>query len=65
MRTGRKPVDDFKNLRQEVLELQKANRDLRKELDELRKKIEVKPPTPSERPARKKKPAALAPKHPS
>ena len=40
-----KPVDDFKNLRQEVLDLQKANRDLRKELDDLKKKLEVKEPT--------------------
>jgi hypothetical protein len=31
----RKPADDFKNLRQEVLDLQKATRDLHKQLDEL------------------------------
>jgi hypothetical protein len=31
LRAGRKPVDDFKNLRHEVLGLQKANRDLRQE----------------------------------
>ena len=37
LRAGRKPVDDFKNLRQEVLELQKSNRELRKELDTLKK----------------------------
>ncbi len=41
LRAGRKPVDDFKNLRQEVLDLQKANRDLRQELDELKKKVEA------------------------
>jgi HEAT repeat protein len=41
LRAARKPVDDFKNLRQEVLDLQKDNRDLRKELDELKKKVEV------------------------
>jgi aminopeptidase N len=41
LRAGRKPVDDFKNLRQDVLDLQKANRDLRKELDTLKKKVEV------------------------
>ena len=40
LRTGRKPVDDFKNLRNEVLDLQKQNRELRKELDDLKKKVE-------------------------
>jgi hypothetical protein len=40
LRAGRKPIDDFKNLRQEVLDLQKANRDLRRELDDLKKKLE-------------------------
>jgi len=39
LRAGRKPVDDFKNLRQEVLDLEKANRDLRQELDELKKRV--------------------------
>jgi hypothetical protein len=34
-------VDDFKNLRQEILELQKANRELRKELDTLKKTTEA------------------------
>jgi aminopeptidase N len=43
LRAGRKPVDDFKNLRQEVLDLQKANRDLRKDLDDLKKQVEAKP----------------------
>jgi aminopeptidase N len=42
LRAGRKPVDDFKNLRQEVLDLEKANRELRKELDDLKKKLEAK-----------------------
>jgi aminopeptidase N len=41
LRAGRKPVDDFKNLRQEVLELQKANRELRKELETLKKTTEA------------------------
>jgi aminopeptidase N len=45
LRSGRKPVDDFKNLRQEVLELQKANRELRKELDTLKKTIEARAST--------------------
>jgi HEAT repeat protein len=43
LRAGRKPVDDFKNLRQEVADLQKANRDLRREVDDLKKKIEAHP----------------------
>jgi len=42
LRAGRKPVDDFKNLRQELLELQKANRELRKDLDTLKKTTEAK-----------------------
>jgi aminopeptidase N len=39
LRASRKPVDDFKNLRSEVLDLQKQNRELRKELDDLKKKV--------------------------
>ncbi len=53
LRAGRKPVDDFKNLRQEVLDLQKANRDLRKELDDLKKKLEASPPIPPPPPKKK------------
>ncbi len=41
LRSGRKPVDDFKNLRQEVLDLQKTNRELRQEMDDLKKKLET------------------------
>lgn len=41
LRAARKPVDDFKNLRNEVLELQKQDRELRKELDDLKKKLEA------------------------
>ncbi len=41
LRAGRKPVDDFKNLRQEVLDLQKANRDLQRQLDDLKKKVDA------------------------
>ncbi len=36
IRAGRKPADDFKGLRQEVLDLQKTTRDLRKQLDGLK-----------------------------
>jgi aminopeptidase N len=55
LRAARKPVDDFKNLRQEVLDLQKANRDLRKELEDLKKKVEVREMKPAS-PEPKKKP---------
>jgi aminopeptidase N len=48
LRAGRRPVDDFKNLRDEVLELQKTSRELRKELDELKKQSELKPAAPVE-----------------
>ena len=39
-------IVDFKNLRQEVMDLQKTNRALRKELDDLKKKVEAKEPAP-------------------
>jgi aminopeptidase N len=42
LRAGRKPVDDFKNLRQEVLDLEKANREQSKELADLKKQFESK-----------------------
>lgn len=44
LRAGRKPVDDFKNLRGEVVDLEKANRELKHELDELKKKIDARQP---------------------
>jgi aminopeptidase N len=47
LRAARKPVDDFKNLRQEVLDLQKTNRELRKELDDLKKKVEAQQTKPA------------------
>ena len=47
LRAARKPVDDFRNLRQEVLDLQKANRDLRKDLEALKKKAEAREATPA------------------
>jgi HEAT repeat protein len=69
LRAARKPVDDFKNLRQEVLDLQKDNRELRKELDEMKRKIEASHPAPiaaSTRPpappAPRSKPAPPSPK---
>jgi aminopeptidase N len=62
LRAARKPVDDFKNLRQEVLDLQKQNRDLRKDLDELKKKVETRQPVAPEPQTKKKKPAVQSPK---
>jgi aminopeptidase N len=47
LRVGRKPVDDFKNLRQEVLDLKKANRELQKEVDTLKKTSEAQTGTSS------------------
>jgi len=41
LRAGRKPVDDFKNLRQEVMDLEKTSRDLRKELDGIKKQMQA------------------------
>ena len=41
LRAGRRPVDDFKNLRTEVLDLQKQNRALKKQVDALEKKLEA------------------------
>jgi aminopeptidase N len=61
LRAARKPVDDFKNLRQEVLDLQKNNRELRKELDDLRKKLEARPSAPESLP-KKKTSRTVAPK---
>ncbi|MBT3636983.1 MAG: HEAT repeat domain-containing protein, partial [Opitutae bacterium] len=40
LRAGRKPVDDFKNLRKEVGELRKAKDDLEKKLDDLIKRYD-------------------------
>jgi aminopeptidase N len=60
VRAGRKPADDFKNLRQEVLDLEKANRDLRKELDALKKKGDARETAPAGK--TKKKEAVASPK---
>jgi aminopeptidase N len=49
LRGGRKPVDDFKNLRQEVVDLEKANRDLKRELDDLKKKVDARQAAPERR----------------
>jgi aminopeptidase N len=59
LRAARKPVDDFKNLRQEVLDLEKSNRELRKELDELKRKVDMRE-TPA--PGKEKKKPVVSPK---
>ncbi len=41
LRTTRKPVDDFKNLRKEVTDLKKANEDLLKQFEDLKKRIDA------------------------
>ena len=41
LRAGRKPVDDFKNLRQEVTSLKQSNSKLTKELDDLKKRFDA------------------------
>lgn len=41
LRAGRKPVDDFKNLRKEVNELKKSNESLSRELVDLKKRLEA------------------------
>jgi aminopeptidase N len=60
LRAGRKPADDFKNLRQEVLDLQKTTRDLRKQIVELQSEFKVAAPTnaasPADSKSKKKKP---------
>ena len=41
LRAGRKPVDDFKNLRQEVTSLKQSNSKLTNELDDLKKRFDA------------------------
>jgi regulator of replication initiation timing len=41
LRDARKPSADLSQLRNEVLNLQKENRELRKDFDELKKKLEA------------------------
>lgn len=58
LRAERKPADEFKNLRGEVLGLEKQNRELRKDLDDLKKKVEATLP-PAADSKTKKKPAPV------
>jgi aminopeptidase N len=60
LRAGRKPVDDFKNLRQEVLDLQKENRELRKDMEDLKRKVEASHSAPASTATRPPAPAASA-----
>jgi aminopeptidase N len=63
VRAARKPVDELRDLRNEVLGLQKENRDLRRQVDDLKKKFEaVVRPEPAPEP--KKKPAPRKPATP-
>jgi HEAT repeat protein len=56
LRAGRKPSDDLKSLRQEVLALQKTTRDLRKQLDELKEQSPASTGGPADSKSKKKKP---------
>ena len=40
LRAAKKPADDLKDLRDEVLDLKKLNREMRKEIADLKKKAE-------------------------
>ncbi len=59
LRAARKPSDDLRELRQEVLDLRKENRALKADVDELRKKLEAlpvaPPPPPAKEPETRKK----------
>jgi aminopeptidase N len=65
LRAARKPVDEFRGLRTEVMDLQKTTRELRKELDALKKKSEANSAGGTAKPAAKKtksKPVAASPR---
>lgn len=55
LRSARKPVDDFKNLREEVLSLQKESQELRKELDDLKNQVRSNGDAPEKRNSKMKK----------
>ena len=59
LETGRKPADDFQALRSEILEMQKSNRALKADLDDLKKKVEAAPASSGQKVKEsKKRPAA-------
>jgi aminopeptidase N len=55
IRATRRPIDDLKQLRNEVLDLQKENRDLKNEFDALKKKLEAGTPASNNKRERRKK----------
>jgi aminopeptidase N len=59
LRASRRPVDDFKNLRQEVTDLKKENRDLRNELGDLKKQFDAFKPTSAAEKKKKRNPSPL------
>jgi len=56
LRAAKKPVDDFQDLRKEVLDLKKENRQLRKDFEDLKKKIESSPAASAAKDAKADKP---------
>ncbi|HKS36989.1 MAG TPA: M1 family aminopeptidase [Verrucomicrobiae bacterium] len=54
LRDAKKPGEELGSLRQEVLDLQKTGRELRKELDDLKKKIEATAVKPADAKSKKK-----------
>lgn len=55
LRAARKPVDEFRALRDEVLGFQKENRELRREFETLKKKLEEQAAADKDKPKAKKK----------
>ncbi|MBC8001118.1 MAG: M1 family metallopeptidase [Opitutaceae bacterium] len=47
LRASQKPSENLREVRNEILELQKLNRDLRQELNTVKKKIDAAPPLPN------------------
>ena len=61
LHAARRAADDLRDLRQQVLELQKTNRELRKDVDDLKKALNTRPaPTPPAPAPPAKTPAAPA-----
>lgn len=50
LRAARRPVDDYHDLRNEVLNLQKENRELRKDLDDVKQRLRALTPPPAPAP---------------
>jgi len=56
LRAAKKPADDLRDLRNEVLELQKKDREMHKELEELKRKLEATAAKPDPAKAKTKSP---------